>query len=304
MYNGENLSDFFKRIMVAVVGIPFAICVVFLGGYFFLAVVLIISSITLYEFYKLAEKKNIHPHKISGIFIGILIILLFYYNSFFEIAQWLIVLFILFMLFIMILELWSHKPNALSNISTSIAGIIYIPLSFACMLNIREFYHLRAILHLPDIFLKMYAIPQYIYLTSSEACTWFLMSIFFSIWICDSAAYFAGMALGKHKLMPRISPKKTWEGAIAGFIGGIIGFCVSTMLFLPKFPLVHSIILGAIVGTIGQIGDLAESQLKRDVNVKDSSTLIPGHGGMLDRFDSILFVIPVIYFYLMFMPLW
>jgi phosphatidate cytidylyltransferase len=104
--------------------------------------------------------------------------------------------------------------------------------------------------------------------------------------------------------MPKVSPKKTWEGAIAGLFGGIGGFLLSAFLLIPHFPVIHAIIIGGIIGIFGQIGDLAESQLKRDAGVKDSSSLIPGHGGVLDRFDSILVVVPIIYIYVLLMPLW
>jgi len=119
-----------------------------------------------------------------------------------------------------------------------------------------------------------------------------------SIWVCDSAAYFIGRAIGKHKLFERISPKKTIEGAIAGFVFAILAFVGLGELFLAEIPVVHFIVGGSIVGVLGQYGDLAESMLKRDAGVKDSSNLLPGHGGALDRFDSILFVSPSYFIYL------
>ena len=125
-----------------------------------------------------------------------------------------------------------------------------------------------------------------------------LLSMFVSVWVCDSAAYFAGRAFGKHKLFARVSPKKSWEGAIAGVIFSTLSFALLTHTFLENFPLIHGICIGLLIGIIGPIGDLCESLLKRDANIKDSSSLIPGHGGVLDRFDSIMFVAPTIYIYL------
>jgi phosphatidate cytidylyltransferase len=107
-----------------------------------------------------------------------------------------------------------------------------------------------------------------------------------------------GAPLGKHKLFPRVSPQKSWEGAIAGFVFAIAAAVAAKYLVLTFLPLASAIVIGAIVGTIGQLGDLVESLLKRDAGVKDSSTLIPGHGGALDRFDSILLVTPCVYLYL------
>jgi phosphatidate cytidylyltransferase len=125
-----------------------------------------------------------------------------------------------------------------------------------------------------------------------------IIAIFASIWICDSAAYFAGRAIGRHKLFERVSPKKTWEGAIAGFVGAVLAFVAAKALVLPYLSFSSAIICGAIIGSFGQLGDLVESLMKRDAGVKDSSALIPGHGGIFDRFDSLLFVSPLLYFYL------
>ena len=123
-------------------------------------------------------------------------------------------------------------------------------------------------------------------------------TVFASIWLCDSAAYFAGLGFGKHKLMERVSPNKTWEGAIAGFVIAVASFMVAKVMLLEYMTMSSAVICGCIVGVFGQIGDMVESLIKRDVGVKDSSTLIPGHGGMLDRFDSLIFVSPLIYLYL------
>ncbi|MBK7257385.1 MAG: phosphatidate cytidylyltransferase [Ignavibacteriae bacterium] len=127
---------------------------------------------------------------------------------------------------------------------------------------------------------------------------WTVLTIFAAIWVCDSAAYFAGRAFGKHKLFERVSPKKTWEGAIAGFLGAIAAFLIMQALVLPYLTVTQALVCGMIVGIFGQLGDLVESLLKRDAGVKDSSSLIPGHGGVLDRFDSILFVSPLLFLYL------
>jgi len=120
------------------------------------------------------------------------------------------------------------------------------------------------------------------------------------VWICDSAAYFIGRRWGEHKMSPYLSPKKSWEGGVAGFVTSVaVAAGLVPLLGLP-LSYVQAIILGALVGVVGQVGDLAESLLKRQVGVKDSSRLIPGHGGMLDRLDSLMFVIPTVYYLLRF----
>lgn len=127
-----------------------------------------------------------------------------------------------------------------------------------------------------------------------------ILVVFAGIWTCDSFAYFGGRAFGKHKLFERVSPKKTWEGAISGGLGGIAA-CVALAIALDGLLWYDGLLIGLIAGVFGQVGDLAESHLKRACDVKDSSQLIPGHGGVLDRFDSLLFVAPVVYLYMLFL---
>ena len=128
----------------------------------------------------------------------------------------------------------------------------------------------------------------------------FLMMLLIIIWAGDSFAYFAGRSFGRHKLSPTVSPNKTWEGAVAGFVFGIIAAVICKFTFIPQIQVVHAIGLGAVVGIFGQIGDLCESMIKRAAKVKDSGGIIPGHGGMLDRIDSLLFGAPAMYYYLSF----
>jgi len=124
---------------------------------------------------------------------------------------------------------------------------------------------------------------------------WKLAIVPFAVtWVVDTAAYGIGRAMGKNPLAPAVSPKKTWEGAIAGFIAGVIaGVLASLAGFV---DLNAGIAIGAFAGSVGQVGDLGESLLKREADIKDSSSLIPGHGGVLDRIDSLLFSTPIFYF--------
>jgi phosphatidate cytidylyltransferase len=130
---------------------------------------------------------------------------------------------------------------------------------------------------------------------------WVLLALF-ATFGSDTAAYFIGKAIGRHRLAPRISPGKTWEGAIAGVIGGVIIsllFTLSTPLQLP-LGYGQAVLLGALISVFGQLGDLAESLLKRNTGVKDSGGLMPGHGGLLDRMDSVVFAGVVVYLYYIF----
>ena len=157
-------------------------------------------------------------------------------------------------------------------------GVFYMGIFGSTLIGIREFY--------PDIN-GLYSNGGYL-----------IISIFAAIWICDSAAFFGGTALGKNRLFSRVSPKKSWEGAIFGFIFAILAMILAKSLVLDFLSFRDVLIIGFIIGTFGQMGDLSESLLKRDAGVKDSSNLIPGHGGIFDRFDSLLFSSPLIYLYL------
>jgi len=117
------------------------------------------------------------------------------------------------------------------------------------------------------------------------------------VWLGDAGAYYTGKSMGRRKLSPRISPKKTIEGLIGGIVVSMIAAVVAHFTFFHEFPLVHAIIAGVILSFSGVVGDLAESMWKRSADVKDSGTLLPGHGGFLDRFDSIFFTAPILYTY-------
>jgi len=120
------------------------------------------------------------------------------------------------------------------------------------------------------------------------------MLILITIWICDTFAYTFGKRLGKHKLYEKVSPNKTIEGSIAGLLGAILTVIIVKIFNILPFSWSSVLLIGATIGIFGQIGDLVESWFKRDAGVKDSSALLPGHGGMLDRFDSLFFLSPII----------
>jgi phosphatidate cytidylyltransferase len=130
---------------------------------------------------------------------------------------------------------------------------------------------------------------------------WRLGLLLATIMAADTAAYFVGHAIGRHKLAPTVSPGKTWEGSVGGLVGGILGALAVRAVALGQLPLVDAVALGLAVAALGAAGDLVESVLKRWAGVKDSGRLFPGHGGVLDRLDSLLFGAPVLYYYFVFM---
>lgn len=137
----------------------------------------------------------------------------------------------------------------------------------------------------------------FILLRNLEGGRYLIFFVFIVIWLGDTAAYYAGRRFGKTKLAEHISPNKTVEGAVAGLGGSLLGGLVANIWFLGQISLIHCLIIAVICGIIGQFGDLAESVLKRNTGTKDSGTLIPGHGGILDRLDSLMFAGPAFYCY-------
>ena len=127
----------------------------------------------------------------------------------------------------------------------------------------------------------------------------FALLPFFLAWTCDTAAYTVGRAWGRHRLAPGVSPGKSVEGAVAGLLASVTAGAVARVWFAPYLSWGAALALGALVGVFAQLGDLVESLLKRDAETKESSSLIPGHGGVLDRFDSLLFAAPLVYYFLL-----
>lgn len=308
------MNNHTQRILVAFVGIPLLVIASLIGGYIFLLTVICISTIALYEFYKLAELKGASPRIGSGLIAGICINISFFHDKLqfalikilekFNIfipfpsqTQMLYIILTIIIIVFSLLELLKNKGSPVINLSLSFFGVLYIPLFLGTLVGIRELFvpfdfPVSRFFLEPENFTNP-VIRDKIYQWGGYT----VVSIFVIVWICDSAAYYIGSKFGKHKLYQRISPNKTWEGAVAGLIFAIASSVVMKYIFLDYLSLGSSIIIGIIIGVTGQAGDLFESMLKRDFGVKDSSSLIPGHGGMLDRFDSLIMVSPVIYLY-------
>lgn len=262
-----------QRVLVSLAAIPVIIAVSYLGGIYFFLFTALIAVISFYEFSRFVKNKNVYLN--TG--IGITFILLLLVNEFFHYLDfYYLILALTFLL--TLFELFRNKGSAILNIGTTLLGILYIGLFADALLALREFY--------PRI--------EYLY----QRGGFLIISILAAIWICDSAAFFGGKSLGKHKLFLRVSPKKSWEGAVFGFIFSILTMLLAKVIILDFLSWTSVIILGLIIGIIGQIGDLVESLFKRDAGVKDSSGIIPGHGGIFDRFDSLLYSAPVILLYL------
>jgi phosphatidate cytidylyltransferase len=267
------LSNHALRIIVASITIPIIISAAYFGGIFFLFFVLVITIVSYYEFCTIVKNKKISANMTLGL-AGITIILINYYRTFIDIYPFLL----FFSLILFLVELFRNRGSFVSNIGATLLGVIYLGLLGSSIIGIREFY--------PNIG------------TLYERGGYLMISIFASIWLCDSAAFWGGSKLGKHKLFPRVSPNKSWEGSIFGFFFSVIVLILAKIFILDFLSYTNAIIIGIIIGIFGQLGDLIESLIKRDTGVKDSSGLIPGHGGMFDRFDSLFYTAPVILLYL------
>ncbi|VAX23959.1 Phosphatidate cytidylyltransferase [hydrothermal vent metagenome] len=260
------------RILVAVLSIPVLLGLSYWGKIPFLLFILLIGTFSFYEFSVMVKNKDANVNKL----LGILAVALLIADAYFQMIDFqLLVLSEVIIIFL--IELFRDKGSAMQNIGSTLVGLFYIGLFSSTIILIREIY--SGSLHYNDGGLL-------------------IISIFITLWVTDSAAYFLGSAFGKHKLFPRVSPSKSWEGAIAGFVFAIITMIVLQTFLLTFLNLTDALVLGIIVGLFGQIGDLIESLIKRDTGVKDSSNIIPGHGGIFDRFDSLIFSSPFVFIYI------
>ncbi|MBW7887653.1 MAG: phosphatidate cytidylyltransferase [Bacteroidetes bacterium] len=312
-----NLSS---RVAVAAIGIPVILLAAYFGSIWFFLLVAGIAILSLKEFYNLAKAKGALPQTGIGI-AGILFLHLAFFHEQIQYSvlplffgaegislltklQLLLTIFFILLTVIFIYELFRNAGSIFLNAGFTILGVVYIGLFLSSLVGIRELFG--------DEFPLVLAMQSGVIngslssIIKTTTYSWggaTVVSIFASIWICDTAAYFGGLSMGKHKLFPRVSPKKSWEGAIWGFFGAVATMIVAQKFFLPYLAFHQAVIMGILIGVFGQLGDLVESLFKRDAGVKDSSAIIPGHGGVLDRFDSLIFVSPILYLYIDFVVL-
>lgn len=271
------MNNFIKRTLTGILFVAITLALIFINDWTFLVFVLISNLWLSFEFLRMLKTEKIKPNFFTTILVGSLAIvtvfLSFYYNFSINV-YWLILLPILF---IFIEELFSNNENPIQNISISILPLIYIslPLFLSVILVKGNFFSYQQ-----DTFFNPHL----------------LVGILILIWVYDSLAYCVGSLFGKHRLYERISPKKSWEGAIGGAVFTLVAvYFVS--IFFSIVTRIDWLIISSIVIVFGTIGDLIESMIKRSLNIKDSGKFLPGHGGLLDRFDSFIFTIPWVFLY-------
>ncbi len=258
-----------ERILSAVLILPFLVLfTLYAGASLFNGAICLLSALALREFYAMSLPAERRTEAGLSIAVGVVLVALIVFPGFSALRQGGAV-FLLIGLLILYLFRYLDIGRVGRDVGISVLGLLYIPVLFA---------HAGLLRSLPF------------------GIHWVFL-VLFLVMASDSAAYFIGRSCGRHKLYEAISPKKTVEGAIGGLGGGVLGVVVFKVLFFPELRFPDVIILGLGIGACSQVGDLFESMLKRSFNVKDSGSLIPGHGGLLDRMDSLLFAFPVTYYY-------
>jgi phosphatidate cytidylyltransferase len=286
-----NLKTLITRTITAAVFVVVLLVGICWNYISFSALFFVVSIWGLIEFYQLAEKLGAKPYKIFGLFLGILLYLYAIIAnsnaSIFLPIESIFSILVVFVFGIFILTLFDKKPNAIVNLAYTFTGVLYTVVPFMLLLNItcmdRAFTFNKA--------------SNYWYNNYAPYNFHYVLGIILLIWASDVGAYLVGSLIGKHKLFERISPGKTWEGTIGAFILNI-GCAFIIANWFPELALKHWIVISILVSVFGTLGDLVESMFKRQAGIKDSGKIMPGHGGILDRFDSLLFVSPFVYAYL------
>ena len=266
---------FWKRVISAIILIPVIIFLVWLGGYPYATAIILVAGLMLIEFWGLSQAIGGRGGRIFTVALGVLFCLsavdLIGFKIPFQLA-----------LALTLLLPFSYQifrdqiDRAFLSVASTLLGVIYIGWAFG--------HHLILLRDISGVGMGL------------------IFFLLVTIWLGDTAAYLFGKRFGRHKLRPTISPGKTIEGTIAGLVFGLLGGFGVWSFFLKdilSFP--HMLILGVLLGIVGQLSDLSESIIKRSAEVKDSGHLIPGHGGLLDRCDSLIFSTPVLYYYFVYL---
>lgn len=268
------MSNFLKRTLSGFLFVIIVAGSILLSQYSFAVVFAIIAASAVYEFHKLTNKQS-EVEVISWLSIVGSVILFF--TSFFFASGTIkypsYSVYGLFVVIVLVIELYRKKVNPIHNWAYFILGQVIIAVPFALL--------------------------NYIYYIEGFKAT-LLIAMFVTIWLNDTGAYLVGVTFGKHRMFERISPKKSWEGFIGGAVTALISGYIFSLIF-PEISLLSWLLFSEIVVVFGTFGDLLESLMKRTISVKDSGDVIPGHGGLLDRFDSTLLVAPAIFIYLSFL---
>lgn len=253
-----------QRIVTAVIGIPALLYIVYLGEIYFTLLITILSIWGIYEYGNIAKNAGWHL-LVLPLWLGSC---LFPLATMFrkDIASPFV---FIFFIFCFVYYLYSFPKSSPGDLAVTLLGIFYVSWTLAHLILLRQLNY----------------------------GFWLVLFVFVIIWSTDTGAYFTGIYFGKHKFAPSISPNKTWEG----FLGGLLSSVLGAYLLIRNITIPHAgylLTIAPFISLAGQFGDLFESSLKRTANIKDSGRIIPGHGGILDRFDSTLWAAPLTYYFI------
>jgi len=250
-----------QRTLVVIVLLPIGLVLIYLGGWAFAALVMLILGLAAWEYARLFEHGDFQPADFLVIGGTVLLALGRAWNGFAS-ADWILSLLILASMTYHLFAYERGRDQAASDFSITLSGILYLGWLGSYLISLRN-------------------------LTDGM---WWILLVLPAVWLADSGAYFIGRAIGKRKFSPRLSPKKTWEGyfggVVFGTLGGVLLAFILNLLEPGVMTPLHGGIIGLILALITPLGDLGESMVKRQFGIKDSSNLIPGHGGVFDRIDS------------------
>ncbi|BBE16588.1 phosphatidate cytidylyltransferase [Aquipluma nitroreducens] len=270
------MKKLITRTITGIVLVLVMLTAIFVSSYSYAILFLIILIASIHEFTNLFKESEVRPNSYFSYLVSICLFIVTFLiaKGIVEVRYFLALL--PFFLMIMAAELYRKQNKPVENIAVTIFGIIYLAIPVS-LINFLVF---------PEI------------LSSTNAYTpKLLIALFSLIWIYDSGAYLVGVSIGKHRLFERISPKKSWEGAIGGTLIAITAsYFISSVI--PEINLIHWIAISVLTVVSSTFGDLTESMFKRYFGIKDSANVLPGHGGLLDRFDSLFFAAPMVVIYL------
>lgn len=262
----DKLKNLIQRAFSGLIFVGIIIGSIMWHPYAFGVTFLTATLLGLYEFYKLIYKPGIIDTNVqTGMLGGLILFVSSFFHAYGETTSLTFIVYALFVLGVFIAELFRKKENPINNWAYFFLGQVYVALPFSLLNYI--------------IFIEGFQ-------------PWLLLALFITLWVNDTGAYLTGMTLGKHKMFERVSPKKTWEGFFGGAVFALIsGYVLS--LIIPDISLWQWLVFSELVVIFGTLGDLCESLIKRTLKVKDAGNIIPGHGGILDRFDSMILAAPV-----------
>lgn len=257
-----------KRWITGIIVVPALVAIILLCPEFvFTLLITFLVLVGVYEYNGMVFQEKGGWEKTEGFVTGAVIPLAAYFGG--VPLMFAAVVFAFHVFFLLFLARIRQHPMELSSLMKVVFGYMYIPLMMSFFILLRSM---------------------------EQGIIWviFIVVMTFS---SDISAYYTGKYHGKRKLYPAVSAKKTVEGALGSMVGTVAGAVLFKLIFFPELPLLHSLVLGFMGGTLGQLGDLCASSIKRISMVKDSGSFLPGHGGILDRLDSFIFIIPFVYFY-------